>query len=138
MKVDITLHPIYKDCAPIVKISTTQTHRVIEVPELNTYQVELDALPDDVLHVEFQNKSKLEDNWLMIKSIKLDGIDLQHFILRGKFYPAYDQDWYDQQDPKPPEFYCPGTHLRHAGVWRMPIRFPVFKTLLDFWCQDER
>jgi hypothetical protein len=138
MKIKIDFDPHYINFAPVVDIYTDQGKANIEIRSAGQYDLELPANSNDTLCIEFTNKSSSEDNWIEIKKIVLDDIDLQHFIFNGKFWPRYNTDWLQQQDPKPPTFYCPGTHMRHEGVWQLPVKLPIYRTVLDFWIDDER
>lgn len=138
MHIEIEIDPHYVECVPDIRIGTNNDSVVIHAVDSRTHSVELHTAAQDIVCVEFLNKSTAENNWFEIKKIKFDGIDMQHFIFHGKFYPVYNPEWAAEQHPAPPEFYCPGTQLNHAGTWKMPVRLPIFKTLLDFWTNDER
>jgi hypothetical protein len=138
MKILIEFEPHFVNCAPMVKVYTSRDCCQMQVATSTPYEIELVCDPEDNLNIEFTNKSDIEDNWLELKKIELDNINLQNFIFNGKFWPRYNANWLEQQDPKPPTFYCPGTHMRHEGVWQLPIKLPIYRTVLDFWIDDER
>lgn len=138
MKVNIALESHYTNCIPKVNIGTSLDCEQIEVKDSAVYTLELPSASSDMLWVEFVNKCDADDNWIEIKKIELDDINLEHFIFNGRFYPRYNPDWFAKQATQPPEFYCPGTQIRLGGQWQLPIKIPVYKTVLDFWINDER
>lgn len=138
MQIKLQFEPHYVNCVPVIKVQTSLGQQLIEVASCTTYELDLPSADRDQLSIEFTNKADTEDNWIELKQLELDQINLQNFIFNGRFYPYYNADWYSKQQPPPPEFYCPGTHMRHAGVWQLPIRLPICKTVLDFWIDDER
>lgn len=138
MKVNVSFEPHYVNCVPKVNIQTSLQSTQIEIKDSAVYTVYLSSDISDILCVEFVNKCYTDDNWIEIKKIELDDINLGHFIFNGKFYPRYNLDWFAKQPTTPPEFYCPGTQMRLNGQWQLPIKIPVFKTVLDFWLDDER
>lgn len=138
MKVTILFEPHFTNCVPIVNVQTSVDSQQITVDHAAAYTVELSTAHTDLLCVDFVNKCDVDDNWIEIKKVELDDIDLQHFIFNGRFYPRYNPDWFAKQNPPPPMFYCPGTQIRLGGQWQLPIKTPVYKTVLDFWIDDER
>ena len=139
MKVKILLDTEYNKTAPICSVgSTTNEIQFVLQDKTCTISCNLPFLPEDELHIKFTNKDDSDDNVILIKKIYIDGIDLQHFILKGTFNPIYNMDWFNKQSIKPPRSYSPCTELRHNGVWRLDIKKPIWKMILENWMNDER
>lgn len=134
MKIDIQFTPEYKNVPPKIKIGD----KSFVIKNKQTVSIDLPFKEKDQLIVEFINKDDNDDNCINIGSVHIDEINLQHFIFLGKFYPEYNQDWYSKQNPKPPEYYCPGTAMRHNGSWKLDVVTPIFKMILNEWLKDER
>ena len=138
LNIKIEFKVAYVDVIPRIKIFSSIDAFEIDIDHSGIFQFQLLFNEQCQLGVEFLNKDDYEDNWIEIVQISIDNINLQHFIFKGKFYPIYNQDWYQAQNPKPPDFYCPGTQMRHKGIWVLPITIPIFKTVLNQWLYDER
>jgi hypothetical protein len=139
MKVKILLDTEYNKTAPICSVgSTTNEKQFVLQDKTCTIRCNLLFLPEDELHIKFTNKDDSDDNVILIKKIYIDGIDLQHFIFKGTFNPIYNMDWFNKQSIKPPRSYSPCTELRHNGVWRLDIKKPIWKMIMNKWIQDER
>lgn len=139
MQIELVIASKFKATAPICKISTSeQTTQVTCGEEINNINLDLDTATNDEIKIEFLNKDDQDDNVIIIKKIKMDGIDLQHFIYQGEFRPVYNQDWFDKQQPKPPLVYRPCTELRHNGVWSIRVSQPIWKMIMNEWIKDDR
>lgn len=140
MKVQIKIKSFYNKTPPKVRISNSnnQYSEFLLIEKINTVEADFDFLPNDELSVEFLNKDDYDDNVVRIEELHIDDINLQHFIFSGVYEPVYNPDWYCQQDPKPPKYFCPGTELRHAGIWRYSIKLPIWKDVMERWLKDER
>ena len=139
MQVKLLLDTEYKKTAPTCSIGSTTNEKQFTLREKTcTIACDLPFLPEDQLYIKFTNKDDLDDNVIVIKKIYIDGIDLQHFILKGIFTPIYNMDWYNKQSVKPPKTYSPCTELRHNGVWQLGIKKPIWKMMLENWMNDER
>lgn len=128
----------YTAVIPEVRLFSSIDSCNVKLLHSGEYRCQLNFNPECLIGVEFLNKDDIDDNWVEIKKIKIDNIDFQHFIFKGKFYPIYNPLWFESQKIKPPEFYCPGTQMRHAGKWVLPVTIPIFKTILNQWLNDER
>lgn len=138
LDVGVNVDAVYTNTAPAIRIFSSIDFKEFEVVESTEIQCQLNFSHNCQIGVEFLNKDDVDDNWIEIKSIKIDTINLQHFIFKGKFYPTYNKNWYESQLETPPNFYCPGTQMRHNGIWVLPIAVPVFKTILNQWLYDNR
>ena len=139
MQVKLLLDTQYNITAPICSVGSTTNEKQFTLQDKNcTIDCDLPFLPEDQLSIKFTNKDDFDDNVVFIKKIYIDGIDLQHFILKGIFTPIYNMDWYNKQTVKPPLTYNPCTELRHNGVWKLDIKKPIWKMMLDNWMNDER
>ena len=139
MEVKLLLDTEYKKTAPTCSIGSTTNEKQFTLREkTSTIACDLPFLPEDQLYIKFTNKDDLDDNVIVIKKIYIDDIDLQHFILKGTFEPIYNMDWFNKQSVKPPKTYSPCTELRHNGVWRLEIKKPIWKMMLENWMNDER
>lgn len=139
MQVDLTLNAHYKDTAPICRVYssiTSQTFRLVQ--KENSICTEIQFKNEDSINIEFINKDGNDDNTIEIIKIKLDEIDLQHFIYKGSFCPIYNSEWFEKQNPKPPLVYSPCTDLRHNGTWSLNISLPIWKMIMNKWIADER
>lgn len=92
--------------------------------ELSSYD-EIKICFYDKIHVTNSNK----DTYVDLKKIEIDDINLQHFILKGKYYPNYNEHFYKEFSP--PEFYQPGTTMYHNGVFVLKVKTPIWKFLMD-------
>jgi hypothetical protein len=93
---------------------------------------EIDLAPVDQLRIRFYDKvhfSGSKDTVVELKKIKIDGINLQQFLFKGKFYPCYNENFY--RDFSPPDYYQPGTKMYHNGVFVMDVKTPIWKFLMD-------
>tara|TARA_R100000027_G_scaffold64924_1_gene58906 strand:- start:172 stop:591 length:420 start_codon:yes stop_codon:yes gene_type:complete len=139
MEVKLLLDTEYNKTAPTCSIGSTTNEKQFTLREKTcTIACDLPFLPEDQLYIKFTNKDDLDDNVIVIKKIYIDDIDLQHFILKGTFEPIYNMDWFNKQSVKPPKTYSPCTELRHNGVWRLDIKKPIWKMMLENWMNDER
>lgn len=138
LEVTIEFDVGYTAVAPEVKVFSSADSKSFKLSCPGKYSCNLMFNPECFIGVEFLNKDDFDDNWIEIKKILVDNIDFQQFIFKGKFYPVYNPDWLGSQEPKPPEFYCPGTQMRHPGKWVLPVLVPIFKTILNQWLDDER
>jgi hypothetical protein len=138
LSVKIHFIPTFQNTPPVVSIGQGEFRRLFTLDHPKYVELELPFGPADTLAVEFINKDDSDDNTVAITDVAIADINLQHFIYRGRFYPSYNQDWYSKQEIKPPEFYCPGTEMRHSGTWVLDVTTPVFKMVLNNWLHDER
>ena len=139
MKTEIKFSAFYKDRKPCIDVETSIDGRkdIILDSSEKTIALDINYKNIDNLKIKFKNKCDNENNSIKIISLKLDDIDMQHFIYQGKFYPEYNKNWYDQQTNKPPLFYKPGTEMRHNGVWILETKTPIWKMVMDQWLTDE-
>jgi hypothetical protein len=139
MQVDLTLTADYKDIAPICRVCSSITSQTFRLDQKqNSISTEIQFKNEDSINIEFVNKDDNDDNTVEILKVKLDGIDLQHFIYEGSFSPIYNKEWFEKQNPKPPLIYSPCTELRHNGTWSLNIKLPVWKMIMNKWIADER
>lgn len=139
MKFEVELESKFKTTAPICRLgSGSQKLEVQCKNKINKIETDLQLKDNDHFEIEFTNKDDSDDNVVLIKSICIDGINLQHFIYKGVFRPSYNEEWLSQQEFPPPEVYQPCTELRHNGVWRIAVSTPVWKMIMDEWTNDER
>lgn len=138
LSVKIHFIPTFQTTPPIVAIGKGEFCRLFTVDREMVAELELPFGEVDTLSIEFTNKDDTDDNVVTVIDVEIGNINLQHFIYRGRFYPEYNSDWYNTQEVKPPEFYCPGTEMRHNGCWVLDITTPIFKMVLDSWLNDER
>lgn len=75
------------------------------------------------------------EQMLIIKSIFIDGIDVQNLIWsRSQYKPDYPKAWYQQQvsQGQIPEATVIGeTWLGHNGEWIMPFASPFWRHLME-------
>jgi hypothetical protein len=75
------------------------------------------------------------DQMLIIKSIVIDGINVQNLIWSSSQYqPDYPPVWYQQQvalDQTPEKTVVGETWLGHNGVWTMPFASPFWRHLME-------
>jgi len=139
MQIKIVLDTEYKNTAPICSIGSLMEEKDFVLRNKhNEICCDLSILDNDCLHLKFLNKDDADDNVVFIKKIMIDEIDLQHFIFKGSFKPIYNLDWFNKQEPKPPIVYSPCTELRHNGTWKLKIKKPIWKMMLENWMNDER
>ena len=137
MKIKIKLETEFVNTAPRCKIYTTRDSRTFTLGKQANIEVDLPCFAEDKLSINFLNKDGVEDNVVRIKELHIDDINLQHFIYNGVFYPEYDQQWYNEQETKPPKFYSPCTELRHNGTWHLNITLPIWKMMMENWLDDK-
>ena len=139
MQINLTLESTFKNTAPICNILTNkESVQMICNKKTNKFEIDLAMEKTDKFRIEFINKDGHDDNVVDIKELSIDGINLQHFIYKGEYRPEYNQHWFDRQEIKPPEVYCPGTELRHNGTWHMDISQPIWKMIMEGWLDDDR
>ena len=138
LKITIEFDVGYTLAVPEVKIFSSADSRNFKLAQSGEYSCQLMFNSECCIGVEFLNKNNDDNNWLEIKKICIDNIDLEHFIFKGKFYPVYDPARLATLTQPPPEFYCPGTQMLEAGKWILPVTVPVFKTILNQWLDDEQ
>ena len=139
MQVDLTLIANYKNTAPICLVYSSMTSQTFILDQKENFiSTEIQFNNQDSINIKFVNKDDNDDNTIEINKIKLDGIDLQHFIYEGSFSPIYNKEWFEKQNPKPPLVYSPCTELRHNGNWSLNINLPIWKMIMNKWIADER
>jgi len=139
MEIEVEFETFFKNKIPCVDAATTLSNKkdIMLDSEVKNIKLDLDFLAEDQLKITFKNKCDEEDNFIRIKKLKIDDIDLQHFIYEGMFYPVYNKDWYEEQEIKPPLYYKPGTEMRHNGSWILNVKTPIWKMVMEQWLQDE-
>ena len=94
---------------------------------------DIELRPIDEVRIYFYDKIHInnsdKDTYIDLKKIEIDDINLQHFVLKGKYYPSYDENFY--REFSPPDFYQPGTTMYHNGVFVLEIKTPIWKFLMD-------
>lgn len=138
MKVDVHIDCLFKKTKPECVFSCGATSYKKTLDETNVVALDFEIQKQDQIQIEFINKDEQDDNVVMIKKLLLDDIDIQHYIYHGSFEPIYNMDWYNKQVVKPPKVYRPCTELRHNGVWKIQVRTPVWKMIMEKWINDER
>ena len=138
MKVKIVFNAKFKKIKPKLFVGSENNSFNVELEKQTVFEEEFDLVPKDTLLIEFLNKCGVEDNIVFIKSIEIDGINLQHYIYDGTFFPEYDQDWLQKQTVTPPNFYKPCTELRVKGEWKLGITTPIWKMIMEKWLHDDR
>ena len=81
--------------------------------------------PVDQLRIRVNNKT---EGYIELQQLVVDGIDLQHVILQGTFYPNYHPDYYTSAAP--PASYTPGTEWYHNGEWCLDITTPIWEYMV--------
>lgn len=81
-----------------------------------------DHLLDDQGHI-------VQDKFIEIVSIALDGVKLERELWTGRFFPVYLH-----HDPNEPYFISPNLYLGHNGTWVLDFATPCLKWLID--CRD--
>ena len=137
MKIKIEFETEYKKVKPKCHVSTINDGASFDLEKKLTVDIDLVVVENDNLSIEFLNKDDNDDNVIKIKSIHIDDINLQHFIYKGVFRPAYNNEWYSKQDPKPPSEYTPCLELRHHGIWSLEISTPIWKMIMEQWINDK-
>jgi len=140
MQIELVLEAEFHNTPPICNIRSkygAATFTLLEEKN-NLVKSDFDLQEDDFIEIEFHNKDDHDDNVIKIKKLKIDSIDLQHFIFNGIFTPIYNNEWYEKQNPKPPATYSPCTELRHKGTWKINIKLPIWKFMMEKWIKDER
>ena len=138
MKIEINLNCNFDRTPPICVFRSKHNSREQILQKTNVVELDFAIEPQDFLSIHFINKDDRDDNVVIIKKILVDNIDLQHFLLKGKFTPEYNMDWYNNQDPKPPSVYAPCTELRHGGVWEIQLKTPIWKMIMEEWLNDKK
>jgi len=138
MKIEIQFRSTYKSLPPVCQISSRHTQHNVEIQKQFTFTQDFDLKLKDFLHIEFVNKDGIDNNIVYIDGIKIDDINLQHYIYDGIFYPEYDSNWLEQQTVKPPQTYQPCTELRLKGIWKLSIITPIWKMIMEKWLNDHR
>ena len=95
-------------------------------PGTSEHHFDITDSPVDQIRLQVADKS---EGMVAIKKLVVDGIDLQHCILKGTFYPDYHPQYYI--DATPPNSYCPGTDWYHNGEWCMDITKPLWEYMLN-------
>jgi len=139
MEIEIDFETFFKNKIPCVDVDTTFSKKkdILLDSVVKNIKLDLDFLREDQLKITFKNKCDNEDNFIRIKKLKIDNIDLQHFIFEGMFYPVYNKNWYEEQEIKPPLYYKPGTEMRHNGSWILNVKTPIWKMMMEQWLQEE-
>ena len=138
-KIKLLLDTEYKKTAPTCSIrSSMDMKEFVLNSKHNEIDCEFELLDDDFINIQFTNKDDTDDNVIIIRKIVIDEIDIQHYIYHGSFEPIYNMDWYNKQVVKPPKVYRPCTELRHNGTWKLKIKKPIWKMMLENWMNDER
>ena len=137
MKVKIKFKSEYKNIKPICKIFSKSSSYEFEIDN-NVFDEDFELQQEDVLNIEFLNKDGVDDNVVHIDEICIDDINIQHYIYDGEFFPEYDKDWLHKQSTTPPSSYKPCTELRLKGIWKLKIKIPIWKMMMEKWLQDER
>lgn len=138
LSVKIHFTSTFRRTPPVVLVGKGEFQRLFIIDQKTVAELELPFDAVDTLDVTFTNKNDADNNVVTITDVSIADINLQHFVYAGRFYPAYNQDWYSKQESKPPEFYCPGTEMRHNGTWVLDVTTPIFKMVLNNWLHDER
>jgi len=138
MQIDLKVDCNFDKTAPMCVFGSKNNSKAQTLKRTNDIVLDFDIEPKDFLSISFINKDDEDDNVIFIKKILVDGIDLQHFLLKGVFTPEYNMDWFNKQDPKPPSAYVPCTELRHKGVWEIELTTPVWKMIMEGWLNDDR
>jgi hypothetical protein len=100
------------------------------LPGEQTIECDMEFSSIDALYIRFLGKvHTVPDTVVKVKQLSVDGIDMQHFLFTGKFYPNYDENFY--KECSPPEYYCPGTEFYHNGVFIMPVTTPIWKYIME-------
>jgi len=122
------------ECSPKIQISTRHcdSTSIYQVQEGNSNEItsELEVGPVDQLRIKFFDKahSNNGETWLNIDDIFIDNINIQHVIFKGKQWPLYDENFYNEFSP--PDYYSPGAKFFHNGVFELNITTPIWKWLL--------
>jgi len=121
---------------PKIKINTRHntSEHFFEVKDgIFSITDDIELSPVDEIRICFYDKIHIDnsskDTYIDLKKLEIDDINLQHFILKGKYYPNYNENFYKEFSP--PEFYQPGTTLYHNGVFVLEIKTPIWKFLMD-------
>jgi|TARA_B100001094_G_scaffold294597_1_gene315351 hypothetical protein len=138
MKIELNLDCDYNKTPPICVFGSKHNSREQTLHKTNNVVLNFDIESEDFLTIGFINKDDADDNVVFIKKILVDSIDLQHFLLKGRFTPEYNMNWFNKQDPKPPLVYAPCTELRHGGVWEIKLTTPIWKMIMEEWLNDKK
>ncbi len=132
--VDLTLKPLWHDEPPLVCIKCFDQEVQTYLTEAYTFSFRKDASPGEMfISVEFLNKKDSDtvvdqdlDKAIIIEAIKINGIQDDRFIWRGKYRPEYPEPWYSQQVVKPADILTDKNYLGWNGEWKLDITVPAF------------
>ena len=114
-KIKLLLDTEYKKTAPTCSIrSSMDMKEFVLNSKHNEIDCEFELLDDDFINIQFTNKDDTDDNVIIIRKIVIDEI------------------------VKPPKVYRPCTELRHNGTWKLKIKKPIWKMIMEKWMNDER
>ena len=99
-------------------------------PGIQTLECDIDFYPVDCLNIKFTGKvHTVPDTFVKLNKVIIDEIDMQQFLLQGKYFPMYDENFYNEFTPE--DFYCPGTDFYHNGVFELQIKTPIWKFMME-------
>jgi len=147
---DIVLESIYWDKPPELEILINGNHighyvidhleshirfcQVMNFDQCHTLELRRTGKTND--QTKIMPDGSLKTQMLMIKTIKLDNIDLKNLILANSYFtPDYPEPWASEQQALGVvlESTIPGElYMGHNGVWRFNFTSPIYKFLVDW------
>ena len=81
-----------------------------------------------------ENGSIVKDKHFELTALSFDGVELEHELWEGSFFPVYGQDYVDdcrRNNIKLPYSICPNLYFGHNGTWKFNFFYPVYPWLIS-------
>ena len=138
----VVLEPQYWDKPPMIEISVDNTlyfNGAIDKLSTIDFMAELKFEKHTLTLTRYGktlDQTALDkDQLILIKSIEIDGIDIQNIVWSSSFFkPEYPEPWASQQRQAGIELeqsVLGETFLGHNGTWQLDFSSPFYKFLID-------
>lgn len=148
IKFEIVLEPVYWDKPPHVniKLNDKEYHNDLVKVKTKVNFVENLNFGNHVLKIIRTNKTddqcinEIQDQKLLLKEIKIDGINIRNIIWHYSYYtPDYPKLWslYQfKQGIKLEQQVRGETIFAHNGIWELKFTSPFYRYIFD-WMEDK-
>lgn len=134
----LTLHPTYRDKPPQIKILLDEQSMfdgAVNKLQVIEFSAPLEFESHKLILQRYGKTIDQADQLLEIKTVEIDGIDIQNIIWDSSYFcPEYPEPWASQQRADGIELEASVTGetvLGHNGVWILEFSSPFYKFLIN-------
>lgn len=139
IRIEMMFDVKYSLAPPIISVTNNQQlvlqETVIEDTTIISFELELvnTVMEPGVLCVHRTNFDGVHEQLLSLRSLHLDGINLERICYQSRYRPEYPEPWISEQKAQGhdwPEYLTGAMSWGWNGVWQLHYHTPIYTWLL--------